>query len=53
MDMDPTLLTALIVAASGLCYVYRALQEEKFLAQWPEYREYMARVRYRFVPGIW
>jgi len=46
-------LNLVIVVASGLCYVYRALQEEKFLAEWPEYREYMARVRYRFVPGIW
>jgi protein-S-isoprenylcysteine O-methyltransferase Ste14 len=34
------------------CYVYRAVLEEKFLSQSDEYREYMKRVRYRFIPGI-
>jgi protein-S-isoprenylcysteine O-methyltransferase Ste14 len=41
-----------IVIASTACYVYRAVQEEKFLSQWPEYREYMARVKHRFIPGV-
>ena len=34
--------------------VYRTLQEEKTLfAGLDGYREYAARVRYRFVPGVW
>jgi protein-S-isoprenylcysteine O-methyltransferase Ste14 len=41
-----------IVLASAACYVYRAVQEEKFLSQWPEYREYREKVRYRFIPGV-
>jgi len=34
------------------CYVWRAILEERFLCQYPEYREYMKKVRYRFVPGV-
>lgn len=41
-----------LLAVSSACYVYRALLEERFLAQTEEYRQYMARVRYRFIPGI-
>ncbi len=41
-----------IVAATALCYGYRAVLEERFLSQWPEYREYRGKVRYRFVPGV-
>ncbi|RCK81130.1 MAG: putative protein-S-isoprenylcysteine methyltransferase [Candidatus Ozemobacter sibiricus] len=37
---------------SSLCYVARAIMEENFLSQFPEYREYKERVRYRFVPGV-
>ena len=37
---------------SSACYVYRALLEEKFLSRWPEYRDYMQKVSYRFLPGI-
>jgi protein-S-isoprenylcysteine O-methyltransferase Ste14 len=34
--------------------VYRTLNEEKvLLAELEGYREYAARVRYRFVPGVW
>ena len=44
----------------GLClflvwltiYVCRALVEEAFLKQTPEYRAYMKKTRYRFIPGI-
>ncbi len=33
---------------------YRAVREEQTLAEnLPGYREYLARVRYRFVPGVW
>jgi protein-S-isoprenylcysteine O-methyltransferase Ste14 len=39
-----------IVAAIG----WRAVKEERVLADGlPGYREYMQRVRYRFVPGVW
>ncbi|HEY1608674.1 MAG TPA: isoprenylcysteine carboxylmethyltransferase family protein [Paraburkholderia sp.] len=40
----------LLTAALG----YRAMNEERMLADGLDgYREYMQRVRYRFVPGIW
>lgn len=38
---------------STACYVWRASLEERFLAQQPEYRDYLQRVRYRFIPGIY
>jgi protein-S-isoprenylcysteine O-methyltransferase Ste14 len=34
------------------CYVYRAILEERFLAQNPDYCDYMKRVKHRFLPGI-
>ncbi|MCX7047351.1 MAG: hypothetical protein NTX50_17925 [Candidatus Sumerlaeota bacterium] len=46
------LVTVGLFLASTVCYVYRAMLEEKFLSQYPEYREYMTRVRYRFIPGV-
>ena len=48
----PSLLNAGIMAFGVACYVYRALLEEKFLSQYPEYRRYMTKVRYRFIPGL-
>lgn len=48
-----SLLNLGIVAASALCYGYRAVLEERFLSQQPEYRQYMERVKYRFIPGIY
>ncbi len=44
--------TAVFLILSTACYVYRAILEEKFLSDQPEYREYMRRVPYRFVPGV-
>lgn len=41
-----------LFVGSSACYVYRALLEEKFLVQRPEYKEYMGKVTYRFIPGI-
>ncbi len=41
-----------VVVLSSACYVWRALLEERFLRQEPEYRAYMARVRYRFIPYL-
>ena len=34
------------------CYVYRAILEERFLAHSADYREYMKKVRYRLLPGV-
>jgi protein-S-isoprenylcysteine O-methyltransferase Ste14 len=41
-----------IVILSIGCYIYRAILEERFLSKQPEYREYMQRVKYRFIPYI-
>ena len=41
-----------VFVGSSAAYVYRALLEEKFLAKFEEYRAYVARVRYRFIPGV-
>ncbi|HUW56896.1 MAG TPA: isoprenylcysteine carboxylmethyltransferase family protein [Planctomycetota bacterium] len=48
----PSWPNAAVLAFGVGCYVYRALLEEKFLSQNEEYREYMKRVRYRFLPWI-
>lgn len=45
-------LTSTLFVISSACYVYRALLEERFLGQTPEYREYMKRVKYRFLPFV-
>jgi protein-S-isoprenylcysteine O-methyltransferase Ste14 len=48
-----TLLTVSLFVLSTACYVWRAILEERFLAaQGPAYRAYLARVRYRFIPGV-
>lgn len=36
----------------NVIYILRALSEERHLSQFPEYREYMQKVRYRFIPGV-
>jgi protein-S-isoprenylcysteine O-methyltransferase Ste14 len=48
----PYLPNVAVLAISVGCYVYRAILEERFLCQFEEYRQYMKRVRYRFVPGV-
>jgi protein-S-isoprenylcysteine O-methyltransferase Ste14 len=48
-----SLLTLSLFVLSSGCYVWRALLEERFLSgQSADYRGYMQRVRYRFVPGV-
>jgi len=42
---------ALALLSTG-AYVYRAISEERFLSQFSEYRDYMKRVRYRFIPKV-
>jgi len=44
--------TVAVFMASTTCYVYRALLEERFLSQQPEYQAYMQKVRYRFIPWV-
>ena len=44
--------TIILFILSTGCYIYRAILEERFLAVQPEYRSYMDRVRYRFIPLI-
>ena len=41
-----------VMAGAVGCYIWRAIIEERFLCQFPEYRQYMQKVRYRFVPGV-
>lgn len=40
-------------AAWVVIYYFRALTEERHLMQDPEYREYVKKVKYRFIPGLW
>lgn len=42
---------SMFVVSTG-AYVVRAILEERFLSRQPEYRAYMRRVRYRFVPFV-
>ena len=49
---NPCVLNFTIFVVSSACYIYRAILEEKFLSQYPEYSQYMQRVKYRFLPGI-
>jgi protein-S-isoprenylcysteine O-methyltransferase Ste14 len=44
--------TGLVFVLSTACYVYRAVLEERFLSQDPAYREYMQKVRCRFIPFV-
>lgn len=46
-------LTLVLLILSSACYMYRAILEERFLlAASGEYRAYMDKVRYRFIPGL-
>jgi protein-S-isoprenylcysteine O-methyltransferase Ste14 len=38
--------------ALAAIYIMRALTEERHLSQFPDYREYCASVKKRFVPGL-
>ena len=46
------LFTVIVFIISTGCYVYRAILEERFLIRTPGYREYMQRVKYRFIPFV-
>ncbi len=47
-----TPVTVILFGVSTACYVYRAVLEERFLAARPEYRAYMAKVRFRLIPYV-
>lgn len=51
LEVPTTRNLGLALATSGL-YVVRALLEERFLAHDPTYQAYLARTRWRFVPGL-
>lgn len=42
----------ILFVLSSLGYVYRAILEERFLSESPDYRDYCRHVQYRFVPGV-
>jgi protein-S-isoprenylcysteine O-methyltransferase Ste14 len=48
---DPLLQVVGMVIMSAV-YYRRAVTEEQHLSRDPEYRKYMKRVPYRFIPGI-
>ena len=45
--------TALLVAAGWISLLYRIHAEERILARHADWPAYVARVRYRLVPGLW
>jgi len=43
-----------VVVAMMPAFIWRMLDEERFLARnLPGYAEYLGRVRYRLLPGVW
>jgi protein-S-isoprenylcysteine O-methyltransferase Ste14 len=42
-----------VAVGSAVLYLWRARLEERFLSHDPAYRAYLARVRWRFVPGLY
>lgn len=41
------------LTAWSVIYYIRALTEERHLLKDPEYQEYVKKVKYRFIPGLW
>lgn len=48
-----TFFVGAVVVLSSACYIYRALLEERFLMQQPEYEAYARSVKYRFIPYLY
>ena len=43
----------LLIAATGCwLFMYKSVIEEQFLSADPEYREYLQKVRWRWIPGL-
>ena len=49
----PSLWNAAVAMTTLLAFVVRATVEERFLLREPAYRDYLARVRWRFVPFVY
>jgi protein-S-isoprenylcysteine O-methyltransferase Ste14 len=49
----PTLYNGAVALAGIMLILFRMGFEERLLAQEPAYRDYMARVRYRLIPGLY
>jgi protein-S-isoprenylcysteine O-methyltransferase Ste14 len=43
----------LLVAVGWISLLYRIHAEERVLSEHPDWPNYIARVRYRLVPGLW
>lgn len=50
--LSKLILTCLAAAIWVSIYYFRALTEERHLINDPEYQEYVKKVRYRFIPGL-
>jgi protein-S-isoprenylcysteine O-methyltransferase Ste14 len=50
---NPTLRNGLIVAATFAFQLARIRNEERFLARYPEYREYQSHTRWRILPFVY
>lgn len=50
-NIDTLPLFLIVVMVDGL-YVLRAITEERHLMRFEEYRDYCARVKFRFIPGV-
>ena len=47
-----TPVSVILIVVSILCYLYRAILEEKYLSKEEDYKLYMNKVRYRFIPFV-
>lgn len=47
-----TIYTTTVFVLSTACYFYRAILEERFLSQQGEYKKYMKKTKYRFIPYL-
>lgn len=49
----PSIYNGAVALAGILLILWRIKFEERLLAQEPSYREYVARVRYQLIPGLY
>jgi protein-S-isoprenylcysteine O-methyltransferase Ste14 len=50
---NPTAFNAVVLCSAAILQVLRVHAEERFLAADPDYRQMMATVRYRVIPGVY
>src|SRR5438876_11765314 len=53
LGVYPTLWNCVLTVATAVALNCRAVVEERFLARDPAYREYLRRVRWRFLPSVY